>query len=116
MKKIIFLFIAGLLIATSCLKDKVVSNPPDNIISKDKMAEILVDMQIAESSLRLDGKYGDTLKMYSVMYYKNILENHHISMEDFNISHQYYLEHPKEYKDISEKMIEILGKLEAENM
>jgi hypothetical protein len=111
----VFILITFLAIS-SCLNEKLKTPKPAGLIDQNKMAEILADMQIAEAQVRIDGKYGDSLKIYTSVYYSEILKKHDVSLEKFNTSHHYYLLHPVEYEKISQKIIEILTKYEAENL
>lgn len=83
-----------------------------NILSEDKMAAILTDMQLAESASRLQlmpGEYlDDPLK-----WYVEIMQEHGTDTTIFSKSLDYYTSHPdkleKIYKKVDENLLKQSG-------
>jgi hypothetical protein len=87
---------------------------PDNILSEEKMASILVDTQLLEATYNsrllnlLDRKERMT------RYYNEIFEHHGVTEESFNESYTYYEEHPEKLDLIYEMVFEDLERLLTE--
>ena len=105
MKKSIKALITGILfLAAACGEgDRV----PREYIDKEKMSNILVDMTIADAysnemsaeTLRLP----DSLRQEKVkVFYKQILDLHHITVKDFTTSYAWYESHPDRMKEMFE--------------
>lgn len=85
-------------------------------ISPDVMAELMVDIQMAETystmvkdSVHINGKKNpDSL----AAFYKDILAHHNITMEQFSKSLEWYKAHPNEMDTLYNDMIPILTEIQ----
>ncbi|CAL1516589.1 DUF4296 domain-containing protein [Chitinophaga sp. MM2321] len=102
MKNITRLLTGLLLFLFSCGEGDSV---PRNIIGKEKMSAILVDMTLADAysnelmvqALRLP----DSLRQEKVkVFYKQILDLHKVSIKEFTTSYAYYESHPDKLRDV----------------
>lgn len=91
MKKIILLFTILLFGATSC-KDEIITKP-ENLISKDKMEDIIYDLAILEAAKTQNSSVQNYLK--PTEFIKN---KYKIDSLTFAKSTQYYASDIKEYK------------------
>lgn len=80
---------------------------PGNYISKEKMSGILVDMSIADaysSEQQMEMTRilnSDSMRQQRVkIYYKQILDLHKVSVQEFMDSYRYYESHPDRLKDV----------------
>ena len=105
MKNFLYLFIGLLLV--SCYK---VEKPkkPENLIAKDKMVHILLDMSILNSAKGINKK---TLENKGVDLQKHVFEKYGIDSLQFANSNYYYTYQIDEYKDIYVKVRDSLNKL-----
>lgn len=105
--KRIIAFLAIILIAFSCNKVKG-PEKPKNLISKEKMVDVLIDAKLIASANYANKKImkekGVNLKTY-------VYEKHEIDSLQFVLSNNYYAFHIKDYKDIYDKVEDSLETL-----
>lgn len=82
---------------------------PKNLISKDKMVELLIDIKIISSANTLHKKVLEDQKINLEKY---ILKKHNIDSLQFALSNNYYAHYIKEYEEIFTKVKDSLEKLE----
>lgn len=93
---------------------------PNNILSEDKMVEILADQKMLES--RVDHFYLGGMDSSRVAYqylHKQLLEKHQTDSATFARSYDYYLDNKKAMLKIIDKSIELLkerNEIEAPNL
>ncbi|WNH08338.1 DUF4296 domain-containing protein [Thalassobellus suaedae] len=103
-------FILGfgiLLLATACYEFKK-PEKPENLISKDKMVDVLIDIKLLTSA---NNKYRKILKDSGINHNTYVFEKHHIDSLQFALSNEYYAFHIKEYQEIYEKIKDSLERL-----
>lgn len=86
---------------------------PGGVLSKEKMRDVLLDMNYAEVYGREQG--ADTVRMADSVreanvkkYYVQILQLHGISREAFQRSYKFYETHPDRLEEIYQEMLEIV--------
>lgn len=107
----LFIFLIILSIGFSCNNQ---NKKPDNLIQKNEMSLILTDLTLLEATyntrlIRISDKTERMLK-----YSEEILGRHNVSKDEFDISYEYYMDHPEEFEMIMELVFEELNKLETE--
>ena len=103
-------FILGfgiILLATACYEFKK-PDKPKNLISKDKMVDILIDVKLLSS---VNNKNRKVLKDSGINRNTYVFEKHHIDSLQFALSNDYYAFHLKEYQEIYEKVKDSLDAL-----
>lgn len=108
MRKTARVFLLSLLFACG-QADRV----PKDVLAKDKMRDILLDMNYAEVYGRDQGidtvKVADSTREENVKrYYVQILQLHGISREEFQHSYKYYEHHPDKLEEVYKEMQEIV--------
>lgn len=109
MRKTAGVFLLSLLFACG-QADRV----PKDVLPKDKMRDILLDMNYAEVYGRDPGvsdtvRIADSIREENVKrYYVQILQLHGISREEFQHSYKYYEYHPDKLELIHKEMQEIV--------
>lgn len=99
---IYFLLILGLLNLTACSSDE---KPPENALSKEKMALILADVHIAESRVsRLNLKSTDSSLLVFERIKKDIWKKYKVDTLQYRMSYDYYMLHPNQMSEIYEKV------------
>ena len=101
----------------SCSSESELDVKPADLISEEKMIDVLIDVHITESALSLKNFHRDSsLKLFA--YYKqDIFKEHQISEKQFQSSFDYYARHSKEFDHMYEVIIdslkvkEVTGKL-----
>jgi len=107
----IFIFLIIISIGFSCNNQ---NKKPDMLIQQTEMSLILTDLTLLEATyntrlIRIADKTERMLK-----YSEEILDRHNVSKENFDISYEYYMDHPEEFEVIMELVFEELNKLETE--
>ncbi len=108
-KVVVFIIIA--VVGFACESD---NKTPENLIQKNEMALILTDMMLLEATyntrlIRVSDKTERMLK-----YSEEIINHHNVTKESFDISYEYYMDHPEDFEMIMEQVFEELNKLETE--
>ena len=89
-------------------------NKPDNILTRDQMAQILPDVQLAEAAIANKNLWGDSAKKYASDCYAFVFKQHRIDKKLFESSLNYYLLHPKDLDLIYTDVISELSLKEAQ--
>lgn len=100
--KLVFNFLFLLIFLISCQSDK-----PKNLLDKEKMAEIIVDMAIYDQSFMVNPKINpeDASRF--------VLQKHSITAQDFKENYAYYLQSPSDLDDIFEKAQKKIEKMKS---
>lgn len=98
-----------LLLATACYKFKK-PEKPKNLISKDKMVNILIDVKLLASANTAERKTLDNFGVDRVHY---LFEKHNIDSLQFALSNNYYAFNVKEYEEIYTKVKDSLEQLKT---
>ncbi len=107
------LALAGLMGA--CTRNNKKQNEENrNIISQEQFVNVMVDVRLAESIIRLQRVKGRDTKVVTKQLYSSIFKKYHINFKRFNASVKYYASQPKLMYDIDEKVVERLSDKEAE--
>lgn len=89
--------------------------PPDDLIPRDEMVDIIVDLQLMEAILvtkqKSKAKDLDFTKYY---VYNSILAKYKITRDQFERSHAYYQQDLKTMDEIYEEAITRLSKMKLE--
>ena len=108
MKKIpVFIFIFTLLIF-SC-SDKI----PEDILSKDEMTNILIEMHLAEAKVGSLGLNTDSSALLYEAMEKRVLEEQNLSEAAYLKSYNYYLENIKLMEDVYARVVDSLSLRES---
>lgn len=109
------LFFLILCFVAACKKPK--DKPP---IARDKMAQVITDLQIAETySLGLHAKNDSNVQRFSkntdslYVFYSSILNHYQISFDDFNQAIGWYKNHPTEMDSLLNTALDCLNKARA---
>ena len=111
MKKFISILFLSSLILISCSKNE--EKIPADIISKDKMVQVMVDIHLAEARSQMGTPFND-VKAQKQSYYKFIFKKHKISYEQLRKSLNYYSAHPEIFSEVYDEVITELSKKQAE--
>ncbi|WP_196895360.1 DUF4296 domain-containing protein [Aureivirga marina] len=109
MKKVFYIFIA-FLIFTSCKESNTIYKKPSNLISKKKMVDLVVDIQLAQGAYSAKNKN----KQRKIDYMPLVYEKYQIDSSDFASSMEYYISTIDDYSDIIFEAESRLEKLREE--
>ncbi len=109
-KGIVLIIILSITILTSCSKSAI--KIPADVIQKDSMMFIMMDIHIAEAGVKTMN--ADSVAINNKTYYEFIFKNHHITEEQFQRSLTFYTDNPELLQEIYTKMTEEMSKKETE--
>lgn len=104
MRLIIFLFLISILF--SCEAEEEI---PENLISKDSMVNILIDVHIAEGKTTQSGLPRDSALAYYRFLEDEIFEKYDIDSARYNMSMHYYTEQIDVLDEIYEVVLDSLN-------
>lgn len=110
LKPIILLCLTLLL---SCNSETALDDKPNDLISEEKMIDVLIDVHITESALSLKNFNRDSSLKLFVYYQEDIFKEHQISEKQFQESYDYYAKHSKQFDHMYEIIIDSLKVKEA---
>lgn len=106
-----FLLILCYLQFVSCGEEETAVPIPDNILSKEKMAQVITDIHIAEAEANLKTLPDSTSKQ--PIGFQPIFEADSITKEQYEESLSFYIEHPKLLNEVYEDVLNELSKRQA---
>lgn len=109
MNKIFFAFVV--LFIFSCSNSK---QPPTDIIPRDTLISVIVDMHIADVILLNPNVQSKISDISSNKLYQTVLNKYNITRERFNKSMDYYANNPEVLDSIYDIVIERLNLIESE--
>lgn len=105
--KRLILYIGIVLLITACYQYKK-PEKPKNLISKDKMVRVLIDLKLITSANGLNKKIMNEQGVNNEVY---IFNKYNIDSLQFALSNEYYAFNIKEYEEIYEKVKDSLEQL-----
>jgi len=116
MKVIKWLVIPLLLLLIACNEGgAILSTRPSGVLGKDKMIDLLVDINLAESAIRM-GLPAHNLpsdSIYQKSQFLKVFEENGVKPDEFDKSLSYYSEHVEELNEIYLEVIDRLTVMEA---
>ena len=103
------LFIVFLVVFVSC-ESKVKYKKPDNLISREEMINLLIDMHIANGTTSVKNISDDGEKNYMSLVY----EKYQIDSTRFAESNFYYISNIEEYESIFKEVEKELKKIQEQ--
>ncbi|NBG65149.1 DUF4296 domain-containing protein [Acidiluteibacter ferrifornacis] len=88
---------------------------PQFVVSKDEMIEIITDVQIAESYIKLKFAVRNDSVQLTDSIYNAIYRKHNLTKEAYDSSFSYYVNRPEILQEIYEAAIINLSTLDAKN-
>ena len=112
MKKIILVFLCTLLFACS---EKQAEKIPDTVLSKEKMAEVMVDIHLQEAAMNLNTNPG-VIASAQPEVNADALKKNNIIKKQYDESFTYYTQNPEQLAEIYQMVLNTLSKMQAEVM
>ncbi len=111
-----YLFLILLFLAFACKDGEgLLSSRPSGVLSQDEMTDILVDIHLAESALRVGNiqHISNADSTYQKSQFLEIFREHEVSPDEFRNSVKYYTEHVTLLDAIYTEVINRLTEMEA---
>lgn len=109
-----FLIISAILFL-SCIHQKE-KNTNLNIIQKQEMIQILVDVELAESVITIEQIRNQNIDIYSSYYYNTVFKKYKITRKQFEESLKYYAKNGDDFNEMFTQVINILSRKQSEIM
>lgn len=93
----------------SCSSESALDVKPSDLISEDKMVDVMIDMHMTESALSLKNFNRDSSLKLFVFYKEDVYKNYQISEKQFQESYQYYATHSKVFNDMYSRIVDSLN-------
>ena len=112
----LFVFFLTLALVAGCgpVEENKSKKIPQNILNLDKMAELIADLQIAESVLNELQRNGEYDKSKAATLMSSIFETNSITQQTFDESRLFYENNPHLYEFVYEKVITLLTEKQTE--
>lgn len=114
-KATLFILLLGLLFACNS-KDNLIPGYSAGVLSKRKMIDIMVDINLAESGLRVANvqhtQSADST--YQRSLFLEVFKSHNVTPDEFSSSLDYYTRHVDDMNEIFSAVIEKLTGMQAE--
>lgn len=113
MKKYLILFL--MIVTASCSEEVVVETIPADVLSKQAMVELLVDIQLIEGGIIIRKLKGKEFDKEINVYYQIAFKKHGLTKKTFEYNMRYYTDHLEKLEEIYDEVINELSKLQAES-
>ncbi|MDH5399632.1 MAG: DUF4296 domain-containing protein [Cyclobacteriaceae bacterium] len=81
---------------------------PDNVMSREQMAEVLLDIYLAEAKIASGGKRDFSATEIYPFFHEKILERNQITDSVYQANISYYLSNPRLIEEVFNMMIDSL--------
>lgn len=82
---------------------------PKEVLNREQLAALLVDVYLAETRTETIPKARDSTIQYFIPFEKELLKKHGISDSVMQITHSFYIQHPKELELVYDAVIDTLS-------
>jgi hypothetical protein len=93
----------------SCTSESPSDVKPIDLISEDKMVDVMIDMHMTESALSLKNFNRDSSLKLFVFYKDDIYKEHQMTEKQFKDSYEYYSQHSKEFNAMYARIVDSLS-------
>lgn len=107
------IILLGLAFICSCTSESELDVKPADLLSEEKMIDVLIDVHITEAALSLKNFNRDSSMKLFAYYKDDIFKEHQISEKQFQESYDYYARHSKQFDHMYEVVIDSLKVKEA---
>jgi hypothetical protein len=114
MKKLLSVYFVVFLFGCSSIDSAVTI--PDDILSNEKMAEIMVDIHLLEATLNISTYSKDHVVMNAINPNSDILKKNNITQKQYKESFEFYAQNPVLLTEVYQLVLNSLSKMQAEVM
>jgi hypothetical protein len=111
----IILLLASAACLTSCGDNKEELVIPADILSKEKMVKVMVDIYLIDAATDRQNFEKVIMPPDPRVTYRKYLKKDDSTYEEFEKSYDFYIEHPKELSEIYTEVINELSRIQAEH-
>ena len=107
--KTILVVVISLLSLYSCKK----AGRPDDILSQEELADLMVEFYLAEGKINSLGIQRDSAMKLFLPFEQSVMTKKKVSDETLSRTYRYYLDHPLEFEKVYDAVIDTLSLLET---
>jgi hypothetical protein len=100
------ILVCMLILLPGCIKEEKI---PDDIMSKQKMVDFLMDLHIVEARISLARIPNDSIKLFFPEIEDSLYKKHQITDSLYKKSYQYYLQHIRQMEEIYSAVVDSLS-------
>jgi hypothetical protein len=101
------------LLAVGCSDGDKKIDPPANLVPREKMVDILIEIHIAESKVIQRNLRTDSAQLYFAAYKDQIYKKNGVREDDFRKSYLYYMDNIKDMDEIYSVVVDSLSLRES---
>jgi hypothetical protein len=94
-------------------KNQVKIDKPTPFIERDKIVDLIVDLELAEAAIKRMASYGESTAKTTSFYYDYMFEKWGITFEQYNDIINYYSQDPVEMENIYADVISKLSEMQS---
>jgi len=103
--KTILVVVISLLSLYSCKK----AGRPDDVLSQEELADLMVEFYLAEGKINTLGIQRDSAMKLFLPFEQSIMTKKKVSDETLSRTYRYYLDHPLEFEKVYDAIIDTLS-------
>ena len=103
--KTILVVLISLLSLYSCKK----AGRPDDVLSQEELADLMVEFYLAEGKINSLGIQRDSAMKLFLPFEQSVMTKKKVSDETLSRTYRYYLDHPLEFEQIYDAIIDTLS-------
>ena len=102
-------YAAALVLLIGCGLGEKTQKKPENLLNKNKITRILIDLHLAEAEVSALNLTKDTSQYLYQQYQSHILNQYNTTDSIYYQSYDYYLEQPDIFEEIYETVVDTLS-------
>lgn len=102
-------YVAALILMIGCGQKEKTQKKPENLLDKDEITKILIDLHLAEAEVSALNLKKDTSQYLYQQYQHHILNQHNTTDSIYYQSYDYYLAQPETFEKIYETVVDTLS-------
>jgi hypothetical protein len=103
--KTILVVVISLLSLYSCKK----AGRPDDVLSQEELADLMVEFYLAEGKINSLGIQRDSAMKLFLPFEQSVMTKKKVSDETLSRTYRYYLDHPLEFEKVYDAIIDTLS-------
>jgi len=103
--KTILVVVISLLSLYSCKK----AGRPDDVLSQEELADLMVEFYLAEGKINSLGIQRDSAMKLFLPFEQSVMTKKKVSDETLSRTYRYYLDHPLEFEKVYDAVIDTLS-------
>ena len=104
-RKAFVLLVIAVLMLHSCKK----AGPPEGVLGRQELADLLVEFYLAEGRLNTEPISRDSAMKLFLPFEQSVMKRRHVTDEGLRETYKYYLDNPLEFEKVYDAVIDSLS-------